>query len=137
MIVWTRDPRRVALALLTGLHVGMALAVPGEVYVWDQALLHMMIPAEVRVGLWVAAATLCGIGATSRRWQHIGFGAAMVMPVERVVSHMWAWVAWVVPGVPSGQPEGIGYALVWACLAALIIVLAGTRTAPAGESDGR
>lgn len=136
MLTWIRDPRRVALLLLAGMHLGMAATVSGDGYVWDEALLYHLLPTQVRIAMWLLAATLCGIGATSRRWQPIGYFAAMAMPVERAVSHIWAWVAWLVPGVPSGQPDGLGHALVWLCLAGLTLVLAGTRTAPPGGTDG-
>lgn len=134
LTLWS-DPRRVGLLVLAVLHVAMAGSIPADVIDPDLSLLHHWLPGGVRVGLWLTAAALAASGAVSRRWTTAGYVAAVLMPVERAVSHLWSWLAWLLPGTPPGDRYGWTAAVVWACIAALISVLAGAARPRAGGRD--
>lgn len=122
-------PRRWALALLGVIALGVAGSIdPGFVGDPDRAVLYEALAPNVRAGLWTACGLVSIAGAIRHRWQWIGYAAAVLMPVERAASHLWAWLAWIIPGVPSqGSPDGLAHAVTWAAYAALIGVLAGAR----------
>lgn len=93
----------------------------------DAAILHELIPTPVRVWLWVgcgAAAITC---ALANRLQGLGFALALVMPVERAVSHAWSWQAHVVPGEPGGAPDAWALSLRWLVIVALVLLMSRWR----------
>ena len=93
----------------------------------DAAILHELIPMPVRVWLWIgfgAAVALCGL---VNRLQGLGFTLALVMPVERAVSHAWSWQAHVVPGGPGGAPDAWALALRWLTIVGLVLLMSRWR----------
>ena len=131
------DPRRAALFLLAVIGLGMAATVtdPGWVFNPDRAILHESMPIWLRFSLWGSSSLVAMAGAVWPRWQHVGFAAAVLMPVERAVGYSWAWVAYLIPGLPNGDRMGWAHALVWAGYAALIMMIAraSTREVKAGD----
>lgn len=124
-----RPPRRsVALATLGFLHLGMGLRLllttesPVDP---DIALLHMLIPVPVRVGLWIFVGTMCILLAWRPRTERIGWAVAMMMPIERAVSYFWSGAMAVVPGPPPGAMESFGAMMFWMGVGFLIWLMSG------------
>ena len=89
-----------------------------------RAVLYEAIPVPVRVGLWFGSALVIFVCAANSRWSPIGWGAAMFMPLERLVSHFWSGMMFLIPGYPSGMIASGSYLLSWLALAALIRLIA-------------
>lgn len=119
-----RNPRRWALVLVAVLHLTMATTVPYDRIDPVLARLHEMLPGELRVLLWVLGALIAAAGAIRPGLERAAFVAAVLMPAERALSHLWSWSAWIIPGVPAGDPHGWQGAIVWAVLAGLVMILA-------------
>lgn len=89
----------------------------------DAALLHTLLPLEVRIGAWLTTGTLA-VSLAWTRWQWVAAAAAILMPIERAISHTWAWLMYLVPGGPSGQGGSWALALQWGAWSALIMCIA-------------
>ena len=131
--IWSRDPRRLTLFVVAVLSLAVAATVPTDL---DRGLLHQQIPDAARIILWCAAGGVCLLGALRHRCQTAGFVAAVVMPVERSISHLWSWVSWALPGPPPGEPAGLAWAVIWASLVALIIILSGIPAVTVEVGEG-
>ena len=114
--------RGMVLLVIGGLLISWGISVWSE-YLWDdpdRAVPYQGLPIEVRVSMWVAtgvASIIAGLGP--KRWQRKGFAAAVIMPTERAVSHMWSWFMWVIPGGPPGDGFGWATSIHWALLVLL------------------
>lgn len=101
----------------------------------DDAILHNLLPAWLRVSLW----TLTGLTAILTAWnvkrQDIGWAALIFLPLERVVSHLWSVAMWVVPGPPSGTWHSAIYIIYWVTLVCVIVLLASWREDEQGHLD--
>ncbi len=107
---------------------GVSISALGDrVYSVDAALLHLAIPAPIRVGAWVGTGVLAVLGATVNRprWERWGYMALVVMPLERAASFGWSWVVWLLPPTDNGYERGWVSALTWIVTVLLIIVISG------------
>ena len=124
----TRDLSRRSLALTM---VGVFFLLQGLSVLTEPpiasalAILHAAIPLEVRATLWVGAGLVTIIWAWSRHWQWVAVVAAIVMPIERVISYLWSTLQWVIPGPPAGSIWSIVDAGRWAAMVALIVIIGG------------
>ena len=119
--------RRTALALLALLHVGMGLTLvlqPAEPPMPGVAVLHELLPVSLRIALWVGCGAAMAAAALSYRGEHIGWGVAIVMPVERAISYGWSALMWMVPGYPPGAVASLGSAFIWTAVAAIVWLMA-------------
>lgn len=92
----------------------------------DLAIAHeLYIPRMVRVWLWTLSGGLTILFAWSRNWQWVSVSAAVLMPVERVISYAFSFFHWLAPGPPSGSIWSIVDVGRWVTVTALIIVIAG------------
>lgn len=91
----------------------------------ELAVLHAVIPLHVRATLWTMSGLVTIAWAWSRHWQWIAVVAAIVMPLERVISYLWSFAHWVIPGPPGGSMWSLVDAGRWAAMAALIVVIGG------------
>lgn len=89
-----------------------------------RAVLYEMIPTHIRTIMWVVAAVGCVVFATLPRRSAIGWGLAMVMPMERLISHFWSGTMFIVPGYPPGMSASGSYVLIWLAFASLIRLMA-------------
>ena len=116
-------PRRHALLLAAGVHLGMGgsiLGTVGYLHDPDKAILWEAWPADVRATLWLAMGALVLLGAFSRRLEVAAFAMAVIMPFERAIGHLWSWWQWVIPEDPGGDPRGLALAVVWLSFAGSI-----------------
>lgn len=119
----TITPRRHALLLAAGVHVGMGgsiLGTVGYLHDPDKAILWEAWPADIRAALWLTIGAFILVGAFSRRLEVSAFALAVIMPFERAVGHLWSWWQWVIPEEPAGDARGLAYALVWLSFAGFI-----------------
>jgi len=94
-------------------------------------LLHLLIPAPIRAGLW------CGTGLVAVFYAWIpktrsdgwGFLALYLMPAVRAVSYFIAWVDFSVDGV-GGYRYGWLAALFYTVFVGIVVVCAGWREPP-------
>lgn len=126
------QPRRAALAWIALGHAGMAAWVSDARLTLDpdRAILFEGWPIHLRVGLWLASALVVALGAANPRWETVAFAAAVVMPIERSIGHLWSWGHHLIPGTPPGDPLGWGPALLWLSIAALTIQIARATRLP-------
>ncbi|MBM9432329.1 hypothetical protein [Flaviflexus equikiangi] len=85
----------------------------------------MMIPVHVRAFLWTGCGLVTIIWAWAKHWQWVAVVAAVVMPLERLISYLWSTLHWLIPGPPGGTAWSLVDAGRWASLVALIVVIAG------------
>ena len=119
--------RKLAALYIVGAHqIGWGIATCLDHLVADpaDAVLHELIPPVWRGGAWLLAGLLI-IALARTRYERAAWIIAMVMPVQRVVSHAWSLAMVLVPGLPPGALDAPGYILAWSSLAALIYVIAG------------
>lgn len=122
--------------IITGIHwatIGAELAHGAPAIDPDAAILHELIPTHIRVWLWVGTGTAVAICGAINRWQVWGFLIAMLMPIERMVSHAWSWQAYLIPGGPGGSPGAWALTLRWACVVALLLLMARWREGSPGR----
>lgn len=91
------------------------VALPG----W--ALLHTLLPIEIRATLWLATG-LVAIVAAWRRWEPLGYGALVLMPLERVVSYGWSSIMWAAPGPPPGNVAAVAWTGWWAWITLWVVL---------------
>ena len=87
------------------------------------AILHDMIPLQLRIALWTGtglAALACG------RWGRapLGLALAIIMPVERCISYLWSSLMFALPGDPPGHLASLAWCGWWASLATAIALVA-------------
>lgn len=123
-----RSRRTWTLILVGCFHLGYAastLAVqPGSIDPGD-AILFEMLPVTLRATMWAITGTVAVAMAPSLRWQKIGWVAAMLMPMERLVGHFWSAVMYYIPGYPPGLVTAPAELLVWAAISGLVWTTAG------------
>lgn len=100
--------------------VGSAVGAPQHI---DSAV-HLLIPASVRVALWVVSGMVAVGTCWSSRASNVGLGGLVIMPMVRLVSYTWAWVQSLIPGDPDGYPDGWYSALFYVVMLALVWVVA-------------
>lgn len=91
----------------------------------ELAILHAAIPLEVRAMLWAGSGIVTILWAWSRHWQWVAVVAAVIMPIERVISYLWSTLQWAIPGPPAGSGWSIVDAGRWAAMVGLIVVIGG------------
>lgn len=89
-----------------------------------RAVLYEMIPTSVRALLWIGGATGCILFAAMPNRSALGWGLAMVMPLERLVSHFWSGMMFLIPGYPPGMVASGSYILRWFAFVALVRLIA-------------
>lgn len=95
---------------------------------------HLLIPIDVRAGLWIGSGTLALLLSTSRRWDHIALIAAIIMPTVRVTSYAWAWITYLAPGGVEGYPNGWYNAAIHSVLVGFALLVAAIVDIPAPAS---
>ena len=119
--------RKLAALYIVGAHqIGWGIATCLDQLVADpsEAVLHELIPPLWRGGAWVLAGLLI-IALARTRYERAAWLIAMLMPVQRVLSHIWSLAMVLAPGAPPGALDAFGYIVAWSSLAALIYVIAG------------
>lgn len=89
------------------------------------AILYEVIPRDTRATLWIALGTITALWAWVKSRQWAAVAAAVVMPVERIVSYLWSGVHYYIPGPPEGFFWSWIDVMRWASVLCLIIVIAG------------
>lgn len=92
----------------------------------DYAPVFNAIPLPLRSGLWIAfgvVGIICALSPRRLDWQAAGFAVLVLMPIERAAGHLWAWMAWLIPGSPGGDGYGWAWAGWWLCGSAVIWVM--------------
>ena len=119
--------RKLAALYIVGAHqIGWGIATSLDQLVADpgDAVLHELIPPPWRGGAWLLAGLLI-IALARTRYERAAWLIAMLMPVQRVLSHIWSLAMVLTPGPPPGALDAFGYIVAWSSLAALIYVIAG------------
>ena len=114
-----------ALIFIGAYHIGfsgLALLETGP-YDANRAVLYEMLPLAWRVAAWGVIGIAC-ISLAPTRFERIGWAAAMIMPLERLISHAWSWAMYLVPGAPDGLSASGFSVLRWLFFAALIRLIA-------------
>ena len=101
-------------------------------------LIHLLIPAPLRVALWIGTGTVAFVLAHSPRWSWIGVAGLAIMPLIRGWSYLWAWVTWLIPGAPDGYADG-WYSGIFYLLALVLVAVAADMppNPPLTPSSGR
>ena len=106
-------------------------------------LIHLGIDPRVRLAWWAVAGVLAIVYSfvPPRHSDAIGFAALVVPAAIRCASYGWGWLMYVIPGDDPGDSAGWVGALVWLCILAFIVTVAGWREPPpipvhAGDDDG-
>ena len=124
-----RGSRRIWTLILFGVfHLGYAastLAVSSSDIDPGDAILFELFPVPVRAAMWTVTGLVAVLCAPSRRWQKLGWVAAMVMPMEHTVGHVWSAVMYYLPGYPPGLIIAPAEMAVWAAISGLVWVTAG------------
>lgn len=89
------------------------------------AILYEVIPRDTRAILWIALGTITALWAWVKSRQWVAVAAAVVMPVERIVSYLWSGIHYYIPGPPEGFFWSWIDAMRWACVLGFIVVVAG------------
>ena len=122
----TINPRRHALIIIVFMHISMAFSVVHTEIgrSSDKAVLFDAWPPPLRSGLWAGAALVVAVGIFCSKFEPAAFGFAIIMPMERVVGYLWAWMHFMIPGYPPGDPWIWSNALFWICVSAMIGLMA-------------
>lgn len=108
--------------------VGVGALTPAPVTeAGDPHLLHRLIPPVIDATMWLTAAMGCLAAALDRngpRRDGLALAFAVVPPVIRLGSYLWAWLISIVPGDPVGSPRGWFVAAFYACMVALVWLVA-------------
>lgn len=67
---------------------------------------HTVIPEEARGFIWLASGLICIISALIRKYKKIALAGLLIMPSIRITSYLWAWLMWIIPGMPQGWANG-------------------------------
>lgn len=100
----------------------------------DPHLLHMLIPPVIDATMWFTAAMGCLAAALDRngpRRDGLALAFAVVPPVIRLGSYLWAWLVSLLPGDPAGYPRGWFVAALFACMVAMVWLVAAIPEDPA------
>lgn len=85
---------------------------------------HLLIPTDIRAGLWIGSGMLAAALSTSRRWDWLALTLAVIMPTVRVASYGWAWITYLAPGGEPGYPGGWYNAAIHSALVAYVVLVA-------------
>lgn len=120
-----QHPRVTVLTVLGLLYLARAWQIAADEAIVDpaDAILHETMPIWLRGALWAVCGTAVLVAACRPRWHPIGFGVAVVMPLERVIGYGWSALAYLLPGAPPGKLSSLPWCLWWASFAALIVAL--------------
>ncbi len=88
---------------------------------------HLLIPQDVRGGLWFASAAAALLAVWHRPLRPLAMGALVFMPMLRVLSYATGWVVSLIPGDPPGYPAGWYSAAIHAVMVLLVIYIASER----------
>lgn len=115
---------RVFLGLVGGAWIVRAFQVSLDPRITDPdwAVLHEALPMWLRTALWALTGAIAIVCAVTGRYISVGFGSAVMMPVERTVSYFWSSMAFIIPGPPSGRPQSIAW-MAWWLVVTLIVLL--------------
>lgn len=128
---WGRRGSVLFLMGLAWILLGLSVLLSGVQLDFDETgLWHLALPPFVRAALWFLTGALAVAFSFRRmaRWDGLGYGALIFMPLERTASYGWGWFV----SLPI-WPDGLGYspgwtgALVWIVVAVLIYTCAGWR----------
>lgn len=119
--------RRGAFLVLTGLaflFVGIDVALAPDPPDYDAFLLHTLLPVPLRAALWIVP----GLVALWSAWRGVGrdgwgFAALVIPLVVRIVSYIWATVAWLL-GVGTWEGGWLS-SLIWLFILGFILVVSG------------
>jgi hypothetical protein len=117
--------------------VGIGILVNHEAPDAGNFLLHTYLPDPIRAALWIIPGVAALFAATHRGTGKDGYGfAALVVPViVRFASYVWATVAFLVGA--GTWPHGWVYALIWAGLLSIILIIAGWPEVPPPPREKR
>ena len=93
----------------------------------DPHLLHLLIPPLIDATMWLTAAMGCAAAALDRngpRRDGLALAFAVVPPMIRFTSYVWAWLVSLMPGGPAGYPRGWYVAALFACMVAIVWLVA-------------
>jgi len=85
---------------------------------------HLLIPTDIRAGLWIGTGMLALALSMSRRWDWLALTLAVVMPTVHVASYGWAWITHLAPGGEPGYPGGWYNAAIHSVLVAYVVLVA-------------
>lgn len=125
-----------ALILLAGCWLALGLGVTAHLDSQGDSYFHLLIPAPVRAGLWIASAAIAFGGAflVRDRWC---FAALTIMPGLRFASAIWSWVMALLPESPPGDPNAWYRAIWYLALLGVIWLLTSVQDAPAPSGGKR
>ncbi len=125
----TFQSRRTWVLILFGIfHLGYAAATltirssdinPGD------AILFELLPVPIRAVAWSTLGLIAISSAPLRRYQKLGWVAAMIMPAERSIGHAWSAIMYYIPGYPPGLVHAPAEFLVWVSLSGVVLITAG------------
>ena len=85
---------------------------------------HLLVPAPYRATAWAGSGILALALSTNRDRDHIALMAAVIMPLVRVGSYLWAWIVHLIPGGHPGYASGWYAAIFQAFLVAFVVLVA-------------
>lgn len=67
---------------------------------------HSLLPNWLQAILWFISGFIAIVCAFHKGRDDIGFATLTVLPTLYVVSHVWAWIMFLIPGEPDGSARG-------------------------------
>lgn len=95
----------------------------------NPVLLYQHLPNWLRFALWAGTGLVAAAHCLTPPVKNdgIGFIALMIMPMERAVSYLWAWIAHVVPGGDTGLERGWLNFLFYLAFINVLVICSGWR----------
>ena len=131
-IAWLQGKlgRRGAFLLLMGfvwLFIGASVATDNNFNIDDAILDQLLFPKEVIGAAWAVSGVLAMLCALRGAREKYGFMILIVMPMIRVVSNIFGFAHYVIPGPPPGSLTAFWNIFVWGSIGLVIYIVAGWR----------
>lgn len=118
---------------LLWLLVGIGALTPQPPSGTDALLLHQRMSPIIDATMWFTAAMGCLAAALDRngpRRDGLALAFASIPPMIRFTSYLWGWIVSLLPGEPVGYPRGWYVAALFACLVAMVWLVAAIPEEP-------
>lgn len=104
--IFTLSPKSLGLigVSLTSIFIGVGVLVDAPIFF--PSAFHFLIPENLRAFIWISAGLFGFYAGLVRKYKAVALVFLQIMPLVRFASFTWAWLMWILPGLPDGYKYG-------------------------------